>query len=304
MTHARTLARYVGIAGLIGGLLAPVPSLAVAPGASAEILTVRASGPSTSAAIGAKVNAAYRHAVGSARYYKNLSLMIPRAQLRQGALAVLSAGRLLPGLGIAVTAAGLFIAESGDIMKSSPNAFYSDWDNINDTTGTYTWGGPTAFSSPLEYAQDYASGFGKDVCYFTQLNDMKYGFSVTYVHSSSGTQRCSSNVINVSANTETFSANPIPSDFEYGDTVDTPASEEDLEDIDEHLPDEIVDDIADEAPELIPAWTEAISVVPDAAAITSDVAAAPAVYEGVSEWANAMSDAMSGNKSDAVDGKT
>lgn len=121
MTHARTLPRYVGAAGLIAGLLVAVPSLAFEKVHISNV-TVGGSTPTT---INAYVNARYQYSPLDSRRYYRWQVPVAKSTLRTGALSALGRGVMHPGFQVAVLAAGLVISGT-DILKSEPESILDD----------------------------------------------------------------------------------------------------------------------------------------------------------------------------------
>ncbi len=216
-----------------------------------------------------------------------------RETLRRGALAALTAGRLLPGLGIAITAAGFIWSQQDglyDPALSEPDqefeygATYDDFSAIPGCVG--------APAGTFCRAEDYA-GFahlGKSSVYgYNESRVIALGHCTTAPCEPDENGYWPTYYVSKTVHQNEYA----PGD--YAETIEgevTPVPDDALPQLDEHLPGSIVDDFWAEDPAALPEpWADAISVLPfsniDAAGQT-----APEAHQAVSRWAENMTAKM------------
>lgn len=245
MTHARTLPRYVGAAGLVAGLLVAFPSLAFEKVHISNV-TVGGSTPTT---INAYVNARYQYSPFDSRRYYRWQVPVAKSTLRAGALSALGRGVMHPGFQIAVVAAGFVISE-GIIYKEEE----TDWGDISqfqqydDNFGALSWRGRISTSIPMEYhptilssalsALSYYQGIRPDGDYhlykIEQLAPLHYRITLRGVHNGSW------NHPNYTVLPD-YDIEPTHS-IDYG-VVEVPVTQEDLATVDQHIPPQLLEEL-------------------------------------------------------------
>lgn len=235
MTHARTLARYVGIAGLVAGLLAPVPSLAAVRSNGIEILSTSATGVKTGQYIEAAASVAYQHKPGNERIYTRQVVPVARSTLRRGALAALSRGVMHPGLQLAVAAAGFVLSNDNEIMTPDfvlPDEFQDEKYQAPDGYCYTSFRISACYSSSAEACQHLANYWTANSSQHHELTRVS-GQTCDYWRTPMQAEG--------SARLETASISSSP-DYRDGPTLE-PATDQDLQTLDQHLPESIVEDL-------------------------------------------------------------
>lgn len=243
MTHARTLPWYVGAAGLVAGLLVAFPSLAFEKVHISNV-TVGGSTPTT---INAYVNARYQYSpLDSRRYYK-WQVPVAKSTLRTGALAALGRGVMHPGFHAAVLATGYIISESGIFKDTSPSIppEFEQYDVIeegvyyriyNNRSDSYEFA-PTLWQIGVIASNILCESPQVSDCSVSDFDTPRRYLYIDYTTTEFGspsdrrTQRSYS----------VFSGDP----YQYVDPNAglTPVSESDLENIDPHIPPQLLEEL-------------------------------------------------------------
>lgn len=297
MSHARTLPRYVGLAGLVAGLLVAVPSLAASINIR-DVKPVRA----TDSHIETSVYASYRHSANDPRYFQKLRVLVSRATLRRGALAALARGIPHPGLQAAALAAGFIIGNDNNILVSDSSKTAFDPESEDDWPvppgygyweGGYQGDRHSRLQSAVQATLDKTYRDRLEFERFIRTPDQD-GLEARAVYkcfynTTSGTESSCTAITYYYRN---HPDNPRPdlSGYEPTPVAGTaPATDQDLSKIDEHLPESIIDDFWSDTGSPYPeSWSEANAnngVMPN---IQSEGQAAPEIHQGVSEWAENM----------------
>lgn len=265
MTHARTLARYVGIAGLIGGLLAPVPSLAQSASGQTRVSSIAAAGRQGDDIL-ARVAANTKPANVHSRIYWTQKVPVAAATLRRGALAALGRGVMHPGLQAAILAAGFILSENNEILVPDDSAdgasqLVDDYP-ASDYPGSfrhYDTGGYSYYPSAYAASQAAVERACRPLtsCGFYKIigrSDSQFWVRVKGKTSTGGTGYRDSKVEYAPSR----SPNMPDVSPEGGHR---PAEDEDYPALDEHIAPSLLDELVNSQDD-IPEWQEAISVLP------------------------------------------
>ncbi|ATJ81423.1 virulence factor TspB C-terminal domain-related protein [Halomonas beimenensis] len=251
MTHARTFPRYVGIAGLVAGLLAPVSSLAAVNTNGIEILSTTATGVKNGQYIEAAASVAYQHVNTAERIYTRQVVPVARSTLRKGALAALGRGLMHPGLQLAIAAAGWAWSMQDGIHEAgtgeSQPVTSPDWSEWSEIPGV-----SSQCPDALYTVQEWGAKYVNDAWW------MGYTYAVPYTESSDPFVNNCTNLEPEGGYFPTLHFHPVIQKAEYtGGSVDSTLEtepvlvpESDYGQLDEHLPSTIVDDLwfDDESP--------------------------------------------------------
>ncbi|XKE44516.1 hypothetical protein LG302_14220 [Halomonas organivorans] len=310
MTHARTLPRYVGIAGLVAGLLAPVSSLAAVNTNGIEILSTTATGVKNGQYIEAAASVAYQHVNTAERIYTRQLVPVATSTVRRGAVAALSRGIMHPGLAIAITAAGLLlegdeiqVMESGDQPQSSdfPEMYAEENREYTASGDSCVWEGSGGefYNNPLAAAASFSPV--DDIYPLYPLGSGHYGDCLLW-RAQDGSNKFSvfppAIPGPVSSFNDVYTASPVP------------ATEEDLALLDPHIPPQLYDELVGSEDD-IPEWEDAISLLPGAGSSvvpTNEQNVVPEVASKAGQWAENIAAQLDGepapNPDTDTDGKT
>ena len=235
MTHARTLPRYVGAAGLVAGLLVAFPSLAFEKVHISNV-TVGGSTPTT---INAYVNARYQYSpLDSRRYYK-WQVPVAKSTLRAGALSALGRGVMHPGFQAAILAAGFIISNNNEIGVPDPSFPVSDVIRPEHRTGYYWRFAGKSFSSPEAAAYYWLSTepLSSRNHSWAYVSGSQYRIGICTLRSDG--QACTGDMA-----TNALTLTPYTNPPSYDD-IDPyfPATEQDLERIDEYIPPQLLEEL-------------------------------------------------------------
>lgn len=301
MKHARrTVITCAGYVGLIGCFLAGDAALASTRNGTIWVRDVRAS--SVEQALGGthvRVNTrtSYITADGNIRRYGSPSVLVARPTLRQGALALARRGIMHPGFQLAITAAGFIWSQQDGLMAPRESGGLSDYykDPFYPDSFDYGLSGPDVI---------YRVGVNGDWFYGSLLNTAaaycnQWGTKVKQVWASG----------NLAHSNYRVSCDPSglgtivhigdyenPSNWPESETVYEPATDEEIEQLDEHIPVEIVQDLYGNN-FAIPQWQEAISVMGQPATdVQSNGQLMPEIADAVGKWGKNIADKLNGDE--------
>lgn len=284
MTHARTLPRYVGAAGLIAGLLVAFPSLSHASW-QAQITDVRPTGNSTPTHIETRVSSNYRFSSNDPRFYNRSLSLVSRQTVRTGALAALSRGVTHPGLALALAAAGFVYSQQDGLQVVDSTRQLVD--TINDPSlpdGYWCSQGSNLYSD----VNQCLAILRPNATHFTFQSQSSLNGLPRLTYRCHGT--CSFPTITLTFSEQISNWSPL-----FVDSV-RPATQSDLELLDPLLPDELVREIyqSDIYPD---PWHQALnlSTLPLSQVSSPNGQAAPEIYEDVAKWAENMTAQVNGN---------
>ncbi len=315
MTHARTLPRYVGIAGLVAGLLAPVPSLAAnTNGTGLYVMSTSSTGVKTGQYIEAQASMRYSHFTGgSTRLYTKQMVPIATSTLRKGAIAALGRGFMHPGLAVAITAAGFLLdSDSGQVLAPDPEIqeledifeqYQSQFDQygFDGSTNLEFLGGYTMCTGVHPSIQNHIA------CY--READSIYGNHRPFKGIVNGPNAGQYYAKYGTANVLFYStSSSVTSDIYYDpdNGAFLPATDEQLEQLDSHIPHQLYDELVNSEDD-IPEWRDTISLLPGAASTvmpTNSQNVAPEVATAAGRWAENMAAQLEGQPAPNPDANT
>ncbi|GAA0624362.1 virulence factor TspB C-terminal domain-related protein [Halomonas beimenensis] len=237
------------------------------------------------------MRASYRLAANDPRIYKQLSTSIPKASLRRAALSALARGVMHPGLQLAIVAAGFALSQNNEILAPDPEV--ADLEQIFETyADNIAQYGADGANGNIRFSGGYTMCTGVHPSIFNHIAcykeaDAIYNKNLPFqgIVENSGSIYARYGTSNVLMG---FTSAAVDTDPYYDpDGAMVPATEEDLETLDEHLPATIVDDIWTEG-EPVPEWENEISIIGEPATSvvpTKQQAIAPAVARQVGQWA-------------------
>ncbi|MBD3896595.1 hypothetical protein IEI94_12110 [Halomonas sp. ML-15] len=244
MNHARTVTRYACLVGLVAGLLAPVSSLAQqsSTGPAATTITRVASAGTSGSDILARVTANTQpQAIGS-RIYWTQQVPVSRETLRVGALAAMRRGVMHPGLQLAIFAAGYIWSQEEGVQVPDDDA--PIYESIDAPEGQSFILRNTSQRFPSTGAVCHAAikQFGDSHEFRTRainyLGNNSYECRYHMLGSNGWINSSNRRYADLSTNSPN-----TPTDYTGPSNGFVPATESDLEHLDGHLPESIVDDL-------------------------------------------------------------